>query len=116
MNVFVYPLPTISILTILYIILLIANKKKAFWSFIFCLGLAPFVDILLFAVDSSFNGIGLLNGGKGFGAALIVITMYIIFYWYIIIPAVALIIVSTLKLSAQNKKTQTTNTKKLHPR
>ena len=114
MNFLVYPFPTTGILTILYIVLLLNNKKKAFWSFIYCLGLVPFIDILLLAVDSFFNGIGLLNGSKGFDAALTTVIMYIMYYWYIIIPAAVLIIVSILKLSAHDEKTQTPNIKKSH--
>lgn len=114
MNIFVYPFPTIGILTILYIILLFTNKKKPFWSFIYCLGLAPFIDILLLAVDSFFNGIGLLNGNNGFNAALTSVIMYIAFHWYIIVPAVILIIISILKLSAHDEKFKHQNTKKSH--
>ena len=105
MDINPYFASTFVILAILYIVLLLTKKTKALWSLLLCLGLGPFIFILLGAVYSYYNGSG-FGDGRGISESMFVIVVYVAYYWYILIPAIALIILSVLKIVEPDKKDQ----------
>lgn len=94
---YLYILLTFGILIAIYFILncKIENKK---WNFLFCLGLFPYIYILLGAIYSYINGSDLVGDTGGIDSALFVIVVYIVMLWYIYLPALILIIVSIIKM------------------
>ena len=94
---------SIFISTIIYILL--NTKKKNFkWNFVLCLGLLPYIFILLGAIHSFFNGSGLVGDDGGFSSAIFVIIVYLVLLWYIYIPAFLLIILAIINKKKQNNK------------
>lgn len=94
---FYYYIDKVIMILILIYLALRNKKKNPKWDFLLCLGLFPFILLLLIAIQSFFSGIGLEGDTGGFLSALFVIVIFIENYFYIFLPALILIIVSIYK-------------------
>ncbi len=92
---------TTTIIIVILFILFNLKKKNIKWNLFLCLGLFPYIYMLLKAIYTFFRGSGLVGDVGGFNSALFAIVMYLINFWYIFIPALLLIILSIYKKHKQ---------------
>lgn len=83
------------------------NKKKKhtndYWHNLMIIGLIPYVFLFLIAINTFFEGSGLVGDTGGFESALFSIVMIFAFFWFIYVPATIMVILSIYKIH-KNKK------------